>query len=565
MAKKVIVDPITRIEGHLAIEVEIEDGKITHAQSAGEMFRGWEIILKGRDPRDAQMITQRICGVCPSAHAQASTLCLDDAFGVHPPDNGRLIRNLIFGANYIQSHVLHFYHLTALDYVDITAILQYKGTDPGLNKVKAWAKTEVDSGRLSAVAPFLPRLEGDYLLDTESNIAAIAHYLKALDIRKKAQEMLCVFGGRMPHEIAIMPGGVCERPTVDKIASYLYRLKEIQSFIDNVYIPDVVAVAKAYPHYWEIGKGCGNLLAYGVFEQGDDSNADKRLLRRGRKDNAAPLGHAEYHAPKEVNHKKIRESIKYSYYEYADPTQLWLHPWNGETTPRLNKASNPYSWVKAPRYKTSAGYKAYETGPLSRMVVNGDYYAGVLHDVGFTATPQYGDPGPDLTPSGGPDLSGIAYNGDSTLDRIAARALEAKKIVDALDAWLNELETSYKGAVTSKTRPIPTGVVTKGVGMTEAPRGALGHWIKIRENGKIKSYQCIVPSTWNTSPKCKKGIPGPAEKSLLGTHVKDAANPLEILRVAHSFDFCTACAVHLLKPKSRGRKEEKIITLNPTH
>jgi len=245
MAKKITIDPVTRIEGHLKIDLDVENGKVSDARTSGEMFRGWEIILKDRDPKDAQMITQRICGVCPSPHAQASTLCLDDAFGIDPPDNGRIIRNLILSANYIQSHILHFYHLAALDYVDVTAILSYTGNDPGLNKIKSWAKAEVDSGRPTGLAPFLPRLKGDYITDADVNISALSHYLTALEITRKSQEMLSIFGGRMPHEIAVMPGGVCERPTVDKMTSFLYRLRELQSFIDNVYIPDVLTVAKA--------------------------------------------------------------------------------------------------------------------------------------------------------------------------------------------------------------------------------------------------------------------------------------------------------------------------------
>ena len=514
MAKKVIVDPITRIEGHLAIEVEIEDGKITHAQSAGEMFRGWEIILKGRDPRDAQMITQRICGVCPSAHAQASTLCLDDAFGVHPPDNGRLIRNLIFGANYIQSHVLHFYHLTALDYVDITAILQYKGTDPGLNKVKAWAKTEVDSGRLSAVAPFLPRLEGDYLLDTESNIAAIAHYLKALDIRKKAQEMLCVFGGRMPHEIAIMPGGVCERPTVDKIASYLYRLKEIQSFIDNVYIPDVVAVAKAYPHYWEIGKGCGNLLAYGVFEENNEGT--QKYISSG-----AYIDGETY----PVDPQKIAEYVKYSRYS----SKSGLHPSQGETVPKPDK-KKAYSWLKSPRYDN----KVCEVGPLARMAVN--------HLLGTNAAVSklVGDTLKQL------NLPVTALF--SVLGRHAARALECKVVADKCADWVMQLDPS---------KPVHTKFEipdqSTGMGLTEGPRGALGHWISIKDK-KIDRYQCVVPTTWNASPKDDKKQPGPIEQALMGTPVADSDNPIEPCRVVRSFDPCLACAIHIIEPEKDVKK-----------
>jgi len=514
MAKKITIDPITRIEGHLKIEVEIKDGKVSEAKSSGEMFRGWEIILKGRDPRDAQMITQRICGVCPSAHAQASTLCLDDAFGIHPPDNGRLIRNLIFGANFIQSHILHFYHLAALDYVDITAILKYKGNDPGLNKVKAWAKTELDSGRPAAVAPFLPRLKGDYLLDMEANIAAIAHYLKALDIRKKAQEMLCIFGGRMPHEIAIMPGGVCERPTVDKITSYLYRLKELQSFIDNVYIPDVIAVAKAYPQYFDIGKGCGNLLAYGVFEE--DNQGMKKYISGG----AYIEGEV-----KPVDPQKIAEYVKYSRFS----SKSGLHPSQGETAPDPDK-KKAYSWIKSPRYNN----KVCEVGPLSRMVVN--HLSGTNATISKLVT--------DTLKQLNAPVSALF----SVLGRHAARALETKVVADRCAEWVMQLDPS---------KPVHTRFEipekSTGMGLTDAPRGALGHWITIK-NKTIDRYQCVVPTTWNASPKDDKNQLGPIEQALIGTPVADPDNPIEPLRVVRSFDPCLACAIHILEPKKDVKK-----------
>ena len=514
MAKKISVDPVTRIEGHLKIELEIEDGKVSDAKTAGEMFRGWEIILKDRDPRDAQMITQRICGVCPCGHAQASTLCLDDAFGIHPPDNGRLIRNLIFGANYIQSHILHFYHLAALDYVDITAILKYTGNDPGLNKLKAWAKTEVDSARPTAVAPFLPRLKGDYISDTDTNINCIAHYLKALDIRKKAQEMLCIFGGRMPHEIAVMPGGACERPTVDKITSYLYRLKELQSFIDNVYVPDVMAVAKAYSQYFAIGKGCGNFLAYGAFEEKNDGT--EKFISGGLyiDGQVQPL-----------DASKIAEYVKYSKYS----SKSGLHPSRGETVPEPNK-KKAYTWLKSPRYDG----KVCEVGPLARMVIN--------HLQGKN---------PILSKMVTDTLS--AFNAPvtalfSVLGRHATRALECKLVADKCAEWVMQLDPS---------KPVHTKFEipeqSAGMGLTEAPRGALGHWISIK-NKKIDNYQAVVPTTWNASPRDDKNKPGPMELALIGTPVADPDNPIEPLRVVRSFDPCLACAIHIIEPDKPVKK-----------
>ncbi|MGB8657567.1 MAG: nickel-dependent hydrogenase large subunit [Candidatus Zixiibacteriota bacterium] len=514
MVEKITIDPVTRIEGHLKIEAEIKDGKISDARSAGEMFRGWEIILKGRDPKDAQMITQRICGVCPSPHAHASSLCLDDAFGVHPPDNGRLIRNLIYGANFIQSHVLHFYHLTALDYVDITAILKYTGSDPGLNKVKAWAKTEVDSGRPAAVAPFLPRLKGDYITDTETNLACIAHYLQALDMTKKAHEMLCIFGGRMPHEIAIMPGGACERPTVDKIVDYLYRLKELQSFIDNVYIPDVIAVAKAYPQYFEIGKGCGNLLAYGVFEENADGS--KRYISSGAYSNGQV---------QPLDASKITEYVKYSRYS----SKSGLHPSHGETVPAPDK-KNAYSWIKSPRYND----QVFEVGPLARMVVNHVQNSNPAASKLITDTlQQFNAPVTALF---------------SVLGRHAARALETKVVADRCAEWVMQLKP---GEPVHTKFEIPDQ--STGMGLTDAPRGALGHWITIKGK-KIDNYQAVVPTTWNASPRDDKNQPGAIEQALIGTPVADPANPIEPLRVVRSFDPCLACAIHILEPEKDVKK-----------
>jgi len=512
---KTVIDPVTRIEGHLKIEIEVDKGKIVNAKCFGEMFRGWEIILKGRNPLDAQMITQRICGVCPASHAQASALNLDSAFRVTPPDNGRLIRNLILGSNYIQSHILHFYHLAALDYVDITAILKYKGKDPNLNRIKAWAKEELESKRPGALAPFLPRYEGDYIADTEINIAAISHYLKALEMRRKAHEMLALFGGKMPHEMGVVPGGVTEKPTVDKIASYLYRLKEIQEFIDNIYIPDVIAVAKAYPQYFKIGRGVENLLAYGVFEE--DSDGTKKLLSsgvyfKGRKE-ITPL-----------DETKIAEYVKYSRYSSASGR----HPSQGETTPQTEK-EGAYSWLKAPRYEG----QVMEVGPLARMVV--------------THMSSKNEKVSSLISKTLKDLNISQSSLFSVMGRHAARALECKVVADRCAEWVNALDPS-KPVHT----PYEIPAEGNGMGLTEASRGALGHWIVIKDR-RIENYQCVVPTTWNASPRDDKNQPGPIEQALIGTPIKDINNPIEAVRVVRSFDPCIACAVHIME----GGKEIK--------
>ncbi|RKY89513.1 nickel-dependent hydrogenase large subunit [candidate division KSB1 bacterium] len=506
--QKITIDPITRIEGHLKIEVEVDNGKVVDAKSSGEMFRGWEIILKGRNPVDAQMITQRICGVCPASHAQASTLNLDSALGVKPPENGRLIRNLMLGANYIQSHILHFYHLAALDYVDITAILNYKGKDPKLNRVKAWVKSEVDSGRTTAAAPFLPRYKGNYITDTELNIAAIADYLKALEMRSKAHEMLCIFGGKMPHEMGIMPGGATQKPTVDKIIAYASRLKELQTFIDNNYIPDVIEVAKVYKEYFSIGKGCGNFLSYGVFEEDIDGN--NKLL---------PPGVYIDGKLKPFSADKIAEYVKNSRFSSGSG----LHPSKGETVPQPEKPGS-YSWIKAPRYDK----KVVEVGPLARMVTA--HLSGKNENVSKL-------------------IEGTLkiFNADinalfSVLGRHAARAFDCKVVADRCAEWVKQLDPSKP--VHNKFEIPAEG---KGMGLTEAPRGSLGHWITIK-NKKIDRYQCVVPTTWNAGPTDDMGQKGPIEQALIGTPIKDPKNPIEAVRVVRSFDPCIACAVHMINP-----------------
>jgi Ni,Fe-hydrogenase I large subunit len=518
MATKVKIAPVTRIEGHLSIEAEVENGKVASARVAGEMFRGWEIILKGRDPLDAQQITQRICGVCPACHAQASSLALDAAFGVHPPDNGRIIRNLILGSNFIQSHILHFYHLAALDYVDVTAILKYQGRDRKLNKVKKWAGGEVASGRWNALAPFLPRFKGDYIEDTELNIACVAHYLEALEMRRKAHEALAIWGGKMPHEIAIFPGGVSETPTVDKIASYLSYIKELQSFVENVYVPDVLTVAKAYKQYFKIGKGCGNLLAYGVFETNNEGT--KKFIGGGTYIGGKVAA---------LDASKIAEYVGHSRYSSASGR----HPSNGETVPD-SKKSGAYSWLKSPRYEGAV----CEVGPLARMGVA--YLTGTNEKAKKLVADALKELGAEVS-----DLF-------SVLGRHAARALECKLVADACAEWVLELKPGQP--VHTKFETPKEGV---GMGLTEGPRGALGHWIRIKDS-KIDLYQCVVPTTWNCSPQDDQGKAGPVEQSLIGTPVADPENPIEVLRVVRSFDPCLACAVHLVDCEGRTLQQFRV-------
>ncbi len=506
---KIVIDPITRIEGHLKIEAIVENGIVKEAKSSGMLFRGFELILKNRDPLDAQRITQRICGVCPTAHATASTLNLDSAFGIADkiPDNGRILRNLIFGSNFLQSHILHFYHLTALDYVDVTAVADYSGKDPHLLQVKKF----IEGGNL---APFVPRYEGDYRLPKEINVSATRNYVEALDIRTKCHELLAIFGGHMPHNMSMMPGGVTENVSVDKIADFRWKLEKIRHFIDNVYLPDVLAVAGVYSDYFGIGGGCGNYLSYGVFEM--DSEPDltkrKRYLPQGRVS-------AKDLKPKKFDPAKITEHIKHSWFKSGSD----LHPSVGETEAYPGK-KGAYSWIKSPRYDG----QVYEVGPLARQL--NAYVRGY-------------EPTVSLVNSVLKKFKASPKALVSTLGRHAARAIEAKIVADAMAKWAMELKP---GEPVHADFEIPES--GEGMGITDAPRGALGHWITIK-NHKIDNYQAVVPTTWNGGPRDDKGVPGPFEQALEGTRVKDEKNPFELVRIVRSFDPCLACAIHVVNPK----------------
>ena len=515
----ITIDPITRIEGHLKIEAVVEEGVVKDAHSSGMLFRGFELILEGRDPRDATQITQRVCGVCPIAHATASSLCLDNAFGISDkiPDNGRILRNLILGANYIQSHVLHFYHLAALDYVDVTNAADYDGDDPELKSVSNFLARQ-------HLEPFVPRYEGDYRLGPELDRKAVHDYARALHMRRIAHEMLAVFGGKMPHNCATVVGGCTQRPTADNMAAFLSRLQELRQFIDDVYVPDVLAVAAAYPDYFGIGKGCGRVLAYGVFDavsQASDARPRECLLPQGAADESLSIG--------DFDPKQIAEDVKHSW--YADEMS-GKHPSQEETIPDPDKAAG-YSWLKSPRYNG----QVYEVGPLARMVVaylrGMEPVKGIIDNVlgRFKAEPS------------------ALF---SVLGRHAARAIETKVVADAMVEWITQLKPGEPAWAECE---IPDEA--EGVGLTDAPRGAVGHWIKI-SGKRIKRYQLVVPTTWNASPRDDKDQPGPVEQSLIGTPIKDAENPFELVRIVRAYDPCLACSVHLVSPKGRSLAKFRI-------
>lgn len=466
MAKTLKIAPLTRVEGHLEVEVTVESvggvDQVIDAKAASPMFRGFETILAGRDPRDAVHYTQRICGVCPISHGLASSLALENAFAVVPAENGRIMRNLVLGANFIQSHILHFYHLAAPDYINTGGVLD--------------------------MSPWKPRYEGPDLIGGDTAATLVGHYVQALAMRRKAHQMGAIFAGRMPTTVSFVPGGSSEIVTAAAITSFRALLAELRAFVDGVYLNDVNALLGLFPQYTEIGRGCGNLLAYGVFDL--NSAGTSKLLARGRY-TAGALG--------SVDHAQIREYVAHSWYTAASGNKT---PALGVTEPAFGK-DGAYSWIKAPRYQNVV----HEVGPLARMWVNGDYRYGI-----------------------------------SVMDRIAARAVETKKVADAMDGWLSQLVVGGPVYV-HKATP----VTATGVGLTEAPRGALGHWVNIA-NSRLSRYQVVTPTAWNASPKDDLGQPGAIEQALIGTPVRNLEHPLEVLRVVHSFDPCLSCSVHMLRP-----------------
>lgn len=496
---KISLDPVTRIEGHLKIDTRIEQGKVAEAWSGGEMFRGFETLLVGRDPLDAPVITQRICGVCPISHAVSATKAVEAALGIEPAPNGVYLKNLVLGANYLQSHILHFYHLSALDFVDVKAVLGYRGRDATLKAIKTWARQELAANRILPVGPFLPRLPGDYPRQSKWNLGALEHYLEALDMRREAHKMAALFGGKMPHAATLVPGGVTSRVEPEGVANFRARLRRVRQFIEGVYLPDVLRVAALYPEYAEIGKGVGRYLSFGVFDEGKGTWLPAGSVENGR---FSPLDTG-----------KIREEVVYSRYR-----QETRHPSRGTTVPDSDKAG-AYSWLKAPRYDG----KAYEVGPLARIQVAEAAGCRAVKEAVAAFLVQA-------------RLDRKKLN--SVLGRHAARALEALLLARRMEGWLDRLLPGQP--TVAAYRPGREG---SGEGVTEAPRGALGHWFTLKE-GKIENYQCVVPSTWNFSPRGDRGDGGPVEVALLGTPVNPAFQGLEIARVVRSFDPCIACAVH---------------------
>ena len=529
----VVIDPLTRIEGHLRIEVEVQNGRVKDARSVGTLFRGLETILVGRDPRDVQHFTQRTCGVCTYTHALCSTRALEDAIKVEIPKNATYIRNLVLGMQYLHDHIVHFYHLHALDFVDVTSALQ---ADPvkaaklcssisprptsadDLKAVQAKLKAFVESGQLGPFtnAYFLGGHPA-YYLDPEANLIATAHYLEALRLQVKAARAMAVFGAKNPHTQFLVAGGVTcyESLTPERISEFEGLYKEVNDFVNQVYIPDLLLVGGAYKDWTKIG-GTTNFMTFGEFP-GDERKLETRWLKPGvlfdRKLDVLSF-----------DPSKIEEHVRHSWY-VGDKAHK---PFQGVTEPKFTFMGDKdrYSWMKAPRYDG----RAVETGPLAQVLVA--YLTGneevkpVVDTVLQTLS---------LTPA---DLF-------STLGRTAARGIEtaviAKKTGELLEAYKANVASGDKKIVENCEVPDKG----EGVGFVNAPRGGLSHWLVI-ENKKVANFQLVVPSTWNLGPRCANGIPSAVEEALMDTPIADPKRPVEILRTVHSFDPCIACAVHVI-------------------
>jgi len=569
MATRVVVDPITRIEGHLRVEAMLDNGnKIQDAMSSGTMWRGIEVILQGRDPRDAWAFCERICGVCTTVHALASVRCVENSLGIQVPKNADLIRNIMFLTQMIQDHVVHFYHLHALDWVDVvsalkadpvaTAALAQKvsphwplASEGYFRDIAGTLKKFIDSGQLGI---FQNAYWGHpaYKLPPEANLMAVAHYLEALKWQKELVKIHTVFGGKNPHPNYVVGGMASAIAMQSDNAINMERLNLVSGLIDgaldvveNMYVPDLLAVASFYPEWTTYGGGLGSYMVYGDLPQNGIGDVSKFRFPRGvilnkNLNEVLPLDLTDP--------EQIQEEIAHSWYQYPEG-KTSLHPWDGVTEARYTGPQPPYkqldengaySWLKAPRWKGNA----VEVGPLARMLVG---YASGRTEFKEVVTAALGKlkVGPEAL--------------FSTLGRTAARGLETQLAVHWLREEYNNLVANLKAGdtATADTRfwkPESWKPESKGFGFTEAPRGSLCHWIHIKD-AKIANYQIVVPSTWNASPKDGKGQHGAYEAALIGTPMADPKRPVEILRTIHSFDPCLACASHVIGPNGETLAE----------
>ncbi|MBF0368975.1 MAG: nickel-dependent hydrogenase large subunit [Magnetococcales bacterium] len=575
MNKRIVVDPVTRIEGHLRIEAQLEGQRIQHAYSSGTMVRGIEIILKGRDPRDAWAFTQRICGVCTLVHAIASVRAVENALAITIPPNAQLIRNLMIAAQYVHDHVMHFYHLHALDWVDVVSALKadpkatselaqsvgsyHKSSPAYFAETAKTLKTFVEGGQLGIFANGYWGHPG-YRLPPEANLMAVAHYLEALEWQRDVARLHAIVGGKNPHPNFVVGGVPCaiglesggqSGTTLDmaglgEINAIIGRLR---AFVDQVYLPDTLAIAGFYKDWSKQGEGVGNFLCYGDFPEKGMSDPASFLFPSGAiLDRDLSTVH-----PIDLNDpEQIREFVSRSWYRYQEGKGAGLHPYAGETAFDYDGPKPPYehldvdgsySWLKAPRWRG----RPMEVGPLARVLLLYAKGHEPTRALAASALKQLDLP-----------LAGLF----STLGRTAARTLETKIVADTLPTWYDQLMANIRAGDTrtfnnEKWQPDTWPNQARGVGFMEAPRGGLAHWIVIKE-GRIDNYQAVVPSTWNAGPRDSSGQPGPYEAALEGHHLHNPDQPLEILRTIHSFDPCIACAVHVLDPEGKERIRVRI-------
>ncbi|MBU2851275.1 nickel-dependent hydrogenase large subunit [Acidithiobacillus ferrivorans] len=571
--RRMVVDPVTRIEGHMRCEVNIDDQKIIrNAVSSGTMWRGLEVILKGRDPRDAWAFCERICGVCTGTHALTSVRAVEDALGITIPENANIIRNMMQATLWAHDHLVHFYHLHALDWVDVLGALKAdpKATSALAQSISPWPnaspgyfrdvqnrlKKFVASGQLG---PFMNGYWGNpaYKLPPEANLMAVTHYLEALDFQREIVKIHTVFGGKNPHPNWLV-GGVASAINLDGpmaagapvnmvqlnlVSSIIDRTIE---FIDQVYLPDLLAIGSFYKD-WLYGGGLSghNVLAYGDFpDRANDYGPDNLLIPRG----AIVNGNLKEVLDVDLRDlEQVQEFVDHSWYRYPNENE-GLHPWEGITDPNFKLGPNSkgtktdiqqldegakYSWIKAPRWRGHA----MEVGPLSRFTIG--YARGIA---------EFKDPVDKVLTDLGLPFEALF----STLGRTAARGLEASWAAHKLRYFHDKLMANLKSGDLStaniqKWEPSSWPKEAKGVGFAEAPRGALGHWVHIRD-ARIEAYQAVVPTTWNGSPRDPAGNIGAFEASLLNTPMADPEQPVEILRTLHSFDPCLACSTHIMGP-----------------
>ncbi|BDV42907.1 hydrogenase 2 large subunit [Geotalea uraniireducens] len=558
MSTRITIDPVTRIEGHLRIDCELAGGRVSKAWASGQMWRGMEVILKGRDPREAWLYTQRICGVCTTVHAIASVRAVENALNMEIPLNAQYIRNIMIAAHAIQDHIVHFYHLSALDWIDVPAALKANPAKSAsfaqgisswhLNSVQELAQTQEKLKKLADSGQFGIFTNGYWghpamKLSPEVNLLACTHYLQALEVQRRANMIIAILGAKTPHIQNLAVGGVANPLNNDSPSALsmerLYYVKtlidELGDFIDNVYLPDVCAIGAFYSDWTEHGAGVTNYLS--VPEYPLDSKGTAFDLPGGY----IPNGNLAQYRPITGFHDQffsrgVNESIKHSWYA-GD----WdRSPWEEETEPHYTdfQEGGKYSWVKAPTFNGAPA----QVGPLANVLC--------LYAAGHAPTRKQTDKALSMIGSLAGKSMGIGAL-QSTIGRHAARAVRAAVLYETLrKQWQLLIENIGTGDLATFIPPeFPKGEIS-GVGIHEAPRGVLSHWVVI-EDMKIKNYQAVVPSTWNSSPRNAKDQPGPYEASLLGTPVAVADKPLEVLRTIHSFDPCLACAIHMVDRKNR--------------